>query len=178
MWIAAEGGFEPYWSERILEETGSNLVDRDVIEPKQWNRLRSAMATAFPDATLDQAAIDAIEDQMPNHEKDRHVLAAAVIGDVELVLTKNLRHFKAEDLARVGRRSLDPDTFLCELLGRSPIIARAALDQQAAHMRQPHQWTLAELLGCLGGLGAGDPLTPNLVAELERQLRLKPAPPP
>lgn len=161
LWVAIEGGYEPLWSERILEETGHSLLSGGVVTPEQWDRLRAAMSTAFPGAMLDQEAVDAIEHEMPNHEKDRHVLAAAVVGSVELVVTNNLRHFETADLAQLGKRSLDADAFLCELLDRSPSIVRTALDQQVAHMRRPRQWTLAELLGRLEGQGSGDPLAPN-----------------
>jgi hypothetical protein len=77
LWIAAEGGLDPFWTERILDETRRNLIEDGVLEPEQWERLRAAMLAAFPDAILDQAAADAIEHEMPNDEKDRHVLAAA-----------------------------------------------------------------------------------------------------
>lgn len=124
LWIAAEGGYEPFWTDRILEETERSLLG-GVVTSDQWRRLHAAMSAAFPDAMLDQEEVDGIEGRMPNHEKDRHVLAAAVVGDVELVVTNNLRHFAADDLAPLGKRSLNADAFLCELLGRSPHIVRA-----------------------------------------------------
>ncbi len=178
LWIAAEGGFEPCWTERILAETERSLLGRDAVTPEQWNRLRVAVSTAFPDAMLDQEKVNAIEHRMPNHPKDRHVLAAAVVGKVELVVTNNLRHFEADDLVQVGKRSVDADTFLCELLDRSPNITRAALDQQVAHMRRPRQWTLAELLGRLKGQGTGDPLAPSFAVSCERRFSLKAESPP
>jgi hypothetical protein len=178
LWVAAEGGFEPLWTQRILAETGDNLLAAAVLDVTQWDRLLAAMSAAFSEASLDQAAVDAIEDQMPNHEKVRHVLAAAVIGDAEVIVTNNLRHFKADDLAPLAKRALDPDSFLCELLDRSPSTVALALDHQVAHMRRPRQWTLAELAGRLGGQGAGDPLAPAFAAALERELRLVAEPPP
>jgi hypothetical protein len=178
LWIAAEGGFEPLWTQRILAETGDNLLAAAVLSAAQWDRLRGAMSAAFPEAICDQAAVDAIEHKMPNHEKDRHVLAAAVIGDAEVVLTNNLRHFRATDLAPLAKRAVDPDSFLCELLDRSPSIVALGLDRQVAHMRRPRQWTLAELAGRLGGQGAGDPLAPTFAAVLERELGLVAEPPP
>jgi len=83
LWIAAEGGFEPFWTERILEETKINLIESAVVSAQQWERVLAAMSRAFPNTELDQAAADVIEDRMPNHEKDRHVLAAAVVGDAD-----------------------------------------------------------------------------------------------
>ncbi len=178
LWIAAEGGFEPLWSERILAETRDNLLEGEVVTPQQWDHLHAAMLAAFPEASVEQRAIDAISSTMPNHEKDRHVLAAAVIGEAELLLTNNLRHFEPTDLAPLDKRAVQPDTFLCELLDRAPNIVRAALDQQVAHMRRPRRWTLAELLGTLRGLGAGDPLAPDFAAALERDLGSEAAIPP
>lgn len=178
LWVAAEGGYEPFWTERILGETRHSLLGGGVVTPEQWDRLRAALSTAFPSAMLDQEAVDAIEHRMPNHEKDRHVLAAAVVGDVELIVTNNLRHFEAADLAQLGKQSLDVDTFLCELLDRSPSIVRAALDQQVANMRRPRPWTLAELLGRLGGRGAGDSLAPSFATACEQRFSLKAEPPP
>ena len=106
LWVAAEGGLDPFWTERILDETRRNLIGDGVLEPEQWERLRAAMLSAFPDAMLDQPTADAIEHEMPNDEKDRHVLAAAVAGNVELVITNNLRHFEAADLEEVGKQAL------------------------------------------------------------------------
>ena len=128
LWIAALGGFDPLWTARILDEVGKNLLEGQRVSLEQWERLRAAMLAAFPDAMLDQDAPDAIEDQMPNDPKDRHVLAAAVAHGVELVVTNNLKHFKQADLERVGARALNADQLLCELLSAAPNIMRKALE--------------------------------------------------
>jgi hypothetical protein len=140
--------------------------------------LRAAMLASFPDAMLDQAAADAIEHEMPNHEKDRHVLAAAVAGNVELVVTNNLKHFKQADLKRVGVHVLNPDQFLCELLDASPSFVMEALENHAATMRNPRQWSVAELLGRLAGLGHGDALAPRFAKAAAMKLDIEMATPP
>lgn len=178
LWIAAEGGYEPIWTERILNETGHSLIEDGAVTASQWGRLREAMSRGFPEAALDQEAVNAVEDQMPNHERDRHVLAAAVVSRADVVVTNNLRHFATEDLAPLGKRALDADSFLCELLAGSPVIVRAALDQQVIHMRKPRQWTLDELLGRLDGLGKGDPLAPSFAKNCEQRFSLEAKPPP
>src|SRR5712691_5105005 len=48
---------------------------------------------------LDIAQIEALIDEMVNDPKDRHVLAAAVRGGAELLVTENLRDFPAEALS-------------------------------------------------------------------------------
>jgi predicted nucleic acid-binding protein len=178
LWVAAEGGLDPCWSERILEETRRNLIADRLLVPAGWERLRTAMLASFPDAMLDQAAADAIEDQMPNHEKDRHVLAAAVAGDAELVITSNLRHFERADLEKVGKQALSADQLLCELLATEPELLHAAMEQLVAVMRIPHLWSVAELLGRLAGLGHGDALAPLFVKAATAKFEVEATPPP
>jgi predicted nucleic acid-binding protein len=178
LWIAAEGGFDPFWTERIIDETRRNLIEDGVLEPDQWERLRAAMLTAFPDAMLDQPATDAIEYKMPNDEKDRHVLAAAVAGNVELVITSNLRHFEQADLDKVGKQALSPDQLLCELFAVEPTVIHAAMEQLVAVMRTPRPWSVPELLGRLAGLGHGDAIAPRFAKAAAAKLGIETATPP
>ncbi len=178
LWVAALGGFDPLWTARILDEVGRNLLEGQRVSPEQWERLQAAMLAAFPDATLDQDAPGAIEDRMPNDPKDRHVLAAAVAHGVELLVTNNLKHFKPADLERLGVRALNADQLLCELLSAAPNIMREALESQAATMRTPRQWTVAELLGALAGRGRGDALAPSFAEVASERLEIGPVAPP
>jgi predicted nucleic acid-binding protein len=178
LWIAARDGFDPYWTEQILEETRRNLLAARAVSPEQWVRLRSALLAAFPGAMLDQAAADAIEQQMPNHPKDRHVLAAAVAADIDLVITDDLKHFKQTDIEQVGVRALTADQFLYELLDAVPSIVLEAIESHVARMRNPRQWTIPELLGRLAGMGSADALAPRFVKTAATRFDIKAATPP
>ncbi|HST54314.1 MAG TPA: PIN domain-containing protein [Solirubrobacteraceae bacterium] len=178
LWVAALGGFEPLWTERILGEVEHNLIDAQKVSPRQWERLQAAMNAAFPTAMLDQGAANAIERRMPNDPKDRHVLAAAVAHDAGLVVTNNLKHFKRADLARFGVRALSADQLLCELLSAAPNLVCGALERQAGAMSAPRQWTIAQLLGCLAGLGPGDALAPVFAAKASDRLGVVTSVPP
>jgi PIN domain len=178
LWIAAEGGLDPFWTERILDEARRNLIEDGVLEPEQWERLRAAMLSAFPDAMLDQSAGDAIEHEMPNDEKDRHVLAAAVAGNVELVITSNLQHFEAADLEEVAMQALSPDQLLCELFAVEPTVIHAAMEQLVTVMRIPRPWSIPELLGRLAGLGQGDAIAPRFAEAVAAKLGIEMATPP
>lgn len=136
------------------------------------------MTAAFPDAMLDQGPVDAIEGDMSNDPKDRHVLAAAVAHDAGLVVTNNLRHFKQSDLERFGVRALSADQLLCELLNMAPDLVCGALESQAAAMSVPRQWTMTQLLGCLAGLGPGDALVPIFAEAVSVRLGIVPSVPP
>jgi hypothetical protein len=177
LWVAAEGGFAPLWTQRILDEARSNLIKQSVMTAEQWNRLEGAMREAFPAATIEQVTVDALVPSMPNHEKDRHVLAAAVVGDADVVVTSNLRHFRSSDLEPMGKRALSPDELLCEVLAADPDSVLGAVRLQVDVMRKPRPWTEAELLGLFAGLGRSDPPLPAFAAAAAETLGIEPVPP-
>jgi hypothetical protein len=69
---------------------------------------------------------------MVNDEKDRHVLAAAVHGEVPILVTLNLRHFRSEPLEPWGIRALHPEAFLIEILRQEESAVITKPKQQAA----------------------------------------------
>lgn len=178
LWVAAGAAFTPLWTQRILDEARTNLIERRVLTVRQWDRLRDTMCRAFPDAMIDQAAVDRVAPGMPNDEKDRHVLAAAMVGDADVVVTNNLRHFQRSDLEPLGKRALSPDELLCELLAAAPNAVLDAIRRQADVMRKPRSWTQAELLGLFAGLGRSDAPLPAFAASATQALRIAPAAPP
>lgn len=103
----------PVWSELILEE-----VYRTHTEKLNWGE---AMAASFRDSLrkhYPEAMCEGFEHLLPaitNDEKDRHVVAAAVKGDAPLILTFNLKDFKAEDLTPWNVKAKSPDEYLTTL---------------------------------------------------------------
>ena len=53
-------------------------------------------------------------------EKDRHVLAAAVRGNVDQIVTFNLRHFPEEAVTPYGIEVVSPDDFPLNVLDMFP----------------------------------------------------------
>lgn len=51
---------------------------------------------------------------------DRHVLAAAIRGRTDVILTRNLRDFPTEKLQPFGIEAQHPDTFVMHLLDLNP----------------------------------------------------------
>ena len=49
---------------------------------------------------------------MPINEKDKHVLAAAVRGGADLIVTLNLKDFPTEPLVDYQVAAISPDIFL------------------------------------------------------------------
>ena len=85
LWVAGAGLFQPLWSEPILDEVQRNLPKVGVT-PEQASRRVGMMREAFgAEALID--GFDDLVDQMRCDPKDRHVLAAAVRGGADTVVT-------------------------------------------------------------------------------------------
>ncbi len=126
--LAAEGAFQPLWSARILSEWG-RAVARNLPEHAALARAEIALLRArWPMAEI--APAPAIESRisLPDAD-DRHVLATAIAGGADGILTLNRRDFPTRTLARHGLRRLDPDAFLVAALEERPVILHAVLDR-------------------------------------------------
>lgn len=74
---------------------------------------------------------------MTNHWKDRHVLAAAVHAEADLLVTTNLKDFPPL-VPETGTVVLHPDTFLLDLLKANPAVVLGMLAAKVMqHQREP-----------------------------------------
>jgi len=69
---------------------------------------------------------------MTNHEKDRHVAAAAIHSGSPIILTFNLRHFRPEHMQPWSIRAQHPQLFMIEILRQEKALVAAKLEQQAS----------------------------------------------
>jgi hypothetical protein len=89
---------------------------------------------------------------MTNDPGDRHVLAAAVAGGADAIVTLNLEHFPPEACEPFGVEATHPDEFLVALYELTPERAVAEVRQQADDLTNP-PWTFADLLDALERAG-------------------------
>jgi predicted nucleic acid-binding protein len=129
---AAEGLFQVYWSEQILEEVERNLVSKGTISREQATRLRHAMTRAFPESMV--TGYEHLISVMSNDDKDKHVAAAALRAGVQVIVTNNLKDFR--DLPE-GIEAQSPDEFLCNLFDLDPEGMVELIENQAAALRNP-----------------------------------------
>lgn len=117
--VAKAGLFTPLWSDRILEEwaraVARNLPDQAAVARGEIALLRANWPTAEVAADLSLET----ELHLPD-DNDNHVLAAAISGQAEVLLTQNTKDFPQYLLTphRVVRR--DPDGFLWEYHSQEP----------------------------------------------------------
>lgn len=134
------------WTDEIIEETVHSLRDKLGRTAEQTDYLVSELRSHFPDAWVEPGYRELIP-AMKNHEKDRHVLAAAVKTPCEVLVTYNLKHFPEESLKPFGITAKHPDQFLIDLYYIDGEIVVHELHQQGAELRNPR--TISDVLGSL-----------------------------
>jgi predicted nucleic acid-binding protein len=134
--VVEAGLFRVLWTEEILTETARNIVrDAPGLTMEHLEKTFAAMRRAFPDTMI--SGYEPLIEAMTNHPKDRHVLAAAVAAQADVVVTANLRHFPPQSGNPHGIHTESPDQFLCDAMQRQPDVVAAALRAQAARKRHP-----------------------------------------
>lgn len=141
--LADAGAYRPLWSATILDEVERNCVGKLGLDAERVaSRIRD-MRSAFPDAEV--TGYERLIESMGNHPKDRHVLAAAVVANADLIVTANLKDFPDAALAPFGLGAIHPDAFLLDIYDLYPAATRAAMrDMLAANSRPPG--TVVELV--------------------------------
>jgi len=144
---AARGLYEPLWSDRILREWTRSA---DKIGPGAMLQAEGEAVlarAAFPRATLrEQPNIEArVSLPDPN---DEHVLAVAIAGHADAIVTFNAQDFPRPVLAEFGIDRRDPDGFLWELWSRNPseVAAVVAQVRATAERLSGHDWPVRKLL--------------------------------
>jgi predicted nucleic acid-binding protein len=104
--LAVEGLFSAKWSNRIDDEWTASLgYKRPDLLPEKIIQRRDAMRTAIPDWEVPEPAVAALLPglSLPDPD-DHHVLAAAIAGHADCIVTRNLKDFPEEVLYRFNWR--------------------------------------------------------------------------
>ena len=135
--LAARNLFRPKWSDSIHDEwMRSVLADRPDLPPEALTRTRAVMEEHFPDARVTgyEPLIGSLD--LPDPD-DRHVVAAAIRGRADVIVTRNLRDFPADRLISYDLQAQHPDTFAAGLFDLFPGVVLAAIREHRAALRQP-----------------------------------------
>ena len=136
--IADSGAFCPLWSQRVVDEAVRALqrIHPDVAPSRFLSRFHS-MDRAFEDALVEgwEPLEQGIVLPDPN---DRHVVAAAIRGRADVIVTENTKDFPERTLQPLGLKALRHDQFLLDHFELSPsAVSRIVTDQAAAMNRPP-----------------------------------------
>ena len=148
MHLALIGLFRAKWSADVHEEWISSLLKkRPDLTRDKLERTRILM---------DQHAVDALvtgyEDLIPGLQlpdpDDRHVLAAAIRGHADVIVTINLRDFPSDTIGPFGIEAQHPDEFILHLLDLAPGAVVAAAENHRQSLKSPPK-TVSEYLETL-----------------------------
>jgi predicted nucleic acid-binding protein len=152
MHLALGGMFRAIWSARIHEEWISALLrNRPDLSREKLERTSMLM-----DRHAEDALVTGYEDLIPGlhlpDPNDRHVLAAAIRGRADVIVTSNLRDFPAERIAEFGIEAQNPDEFVLHLLHLAPGLVVDAARNHRESLKNPPK-TIDEYLNSLEALG-------------------------
>ncbi|MEP5730315.1 MAG: PIN domain-containing protein [Sulfitobacter sp.] len=137
MQLAVTDIFKAKWSEDIHREWIDALMrnephrDRAALE-----RTRDLMNQATRDCLVTgyDALIRSLD--LPDPD-DRHVLAAAIVGRCDVIVTQNLKDFPEDALETFGIETQHPDDFLSNHLALAPVLFCSALRKVRARLKNP-----------------------------------------
>jgi hypothetical protein len=137
MSLAMEDIFRARWTEQIHDEWIRNvLANRPDLNPEQLERTRQLM-----NAHVDDCLISGFEGLIPSLKlpdpDDRHVLAAAITGRCDVIVTFNQKDFPDSALLPFGIERQDPDSFLLYQLDLSPGKFLNAVCKHRARLKKP-----------------------------------------
>lgn len=116
--LALERVIRLHWSPRVLDELNRAILkNRPDTSPARLAARSAAMNQALPLASVAPSPDRLLRAVLPD-AGDSHVLAAALEADCSVLLTFNLKHFPADQLALepTSITAVHPDTFLMTLL--------------------------------------------------------------
>ncbi len=125
------GLFEPIWSERILGEWKHTAERLNPGDGAMALGAQAVLATKWPEAAVTWDA--SLEEQLWLPDlADIHVLAAAIAGGADKIVTMNLKDFPKRELMGQGVEAVHPDAFLYALwLDEPEKIAEIAAQEYA-----------------------------------------------
>ncbi|SHH31942.1 RSP_2648 family PIN domain-containing protein [Marivita hallyeonensis] len=145
--VAKAGLFEPLWSGRILEEwrraavkLGSEGEAQAAAEIAMVSAAWPKAEVAVPSGLLDRLWLPDVHDV--------HVLAAAIAGNADLIVTMNAKDFPRGILAEEGLSRSDPDGFLIGLFAAQPETVTSVIDAVHAEAERlsGEEWDRRKLL--------------------------------
>lgn len=135
--LAGIGLYRARWTATIHEEwIGAVLENNPRIPREVLERTRANMDAAVQDCLVTgyEPFIRGLD--LPDPD-DRHVLAAAIVGGADAIVTANLRHFPEEYLATFGVEPISPDDFVVHQFGLDEELVVRALSSQRKRLVNP-----------------------------------------
>ena len=135
LWFGHYDLYTPKWSEHIFDEWKNVMLAKGVEQAEAENRIKK-VNLAFPDALVQnyKGLIDQLE--LPDVD-DRHVLAAAIKVNANLIVTNNIKDFPEQYLQSFGLSAKTADDFLTDIIDLNQEQAIAAFKEMVVNKKNP-----------------------------------------
>ena len=145
--VAKHGVFTPLWSARIIEEWQRAAVKLGPEGVAQAGAEAAMLAAHWPGAEVSYPPSLEARLWLPD-AADVHVLAAAIAGSADVIITLNTKDFPRNLLAEEGLSRSDPDGFLHGIYQAQPeIVAQVGAEVLAeANRLSGKSWDMRALL--------------------------------
>jgi len=160
--LAEDGIFRARWTSIIHDEWTRNLLaKRPELKPEALQRTVELMNQAIEDCMVEnfEFLIDSLS--LPDAD-DRHVLAAAIVGHADAIVTFNIKDFPEAVVKAHGIEILHPDDFLVAQYDLAPVRMLKIVKAIRERLKNPPR-TAQDLIGTY--LAQGLPQTCKLLEE-------------
>ncbi len=137
MQLALSDLYRAHWTSDIHDEwIGSLLRNRPDLTPEQLQRTRELMDASVRDCLVENYSTLIPSLELPDPD-DRHVLAAAIVVNADVIVTCNLRDFPRDNLEVYGIEAQHPDEFIGHLIDLAPEDVCSAVSAVRDRLRYP-----------------------------------------
>lgn len=162
--LADAGLYQARWTGDIVAEWTRTFAAKRPEKRALIERTAKIMATRFPESLVVgyEALIPKLNLPDPG---DRHVLAAAIVCEADVIVTWNERDFPADAVGCDRIQVQTPDDFILQIMDASPTTTRRALRTMRLRYRSP-PYAATDLLRAMERAGLVDAAS-NLSAQIE-----------
>jgi hypothetical protein len=148
MRLALTDLYRARWTEMIHDEWTRNVIrQRPDLKPEDLNRTRVLMNAHVRDSLITGFEHLIASIALPD-ANDRHVVAAAIHGGANLIVTFNLKDFPPDRLNPYNLAAQHPDDFIFDLLDLHPARVCEAASNHRRSLKNPPK-TVDEYLDTL-----------------------------
>ena len=135
--MADNEAFRPLWSEKVIDEARLALERvHPEVDPNRFRSRFRSMNEAFDDALVTGWEPLVGSFALPDPD-DAHVVAAALVGRADVIVTENTKDFPDSALGPLGLKAVRLDEFLLDQFDLSPTSASWIIEEQAQAMKRP-----------------------------------------
>jgi predicted nucleic acid-binding protein len=135
-WFAYYELYTPKWSITIFKEWKEVMIRKGITKEEAEKRVQRAN-NAFPDALVANYESLIANLTLPD-ENDKHVVAAAIKSNADIIVTNNLKDFPEEYLNSFGIKAKSADDFLTDIIDLNQDVAIKSFKEMVLNRKNPY----------------------------------------